>query len=618
MNWNFPSNGGGQWRGISEAGIQTFAGKKISSLAREICQNSLDAVADENSAVIVEFQRHEIYSSDIPGCNEYKNILNKCREFWITNDKKNDKTKIFLDRAIAQLNLPKTFVLRISDFNTTGLAEPYNFDAQDGWNALTKIDGGATKTGDSAGSFGIGKNAPFAYSFWRMVFYRTFNDKCERAAQGISRLVSYRLDDKNISAGVGYFGDPNQNLPVYRIAALNDIYRRLLRGTDIFVYGFNGGDSWKEDIFLAVLENFLVAICHDKLRVKVQGSEINKNNLGKIVTDDTANYYKILSGNGDVKFSEKDFHGMGKLKLGILLDNETKLNRKVLVVRKSGMKLFELDRFPRGINFTGILELEGRELNEFFRELETPAHDKWEPTLYEKNPKLAKEYLTELKRWVRDEISNIGAENISDEVNVEGLGEMLDFDDGAIGNSPKDFETLDNLPTDEIELIPVTPPKKNFRNDNSETRRTTGNITDNAGDNSAIRTLGGTRKRKTRISHTGEPNPDGKDIILDKSRKGIACDKIRVIKVAEKKYRLILKVPQNISDGKIEISAVGENNTGEKLFVTAANSFNSNVEIRAAGEKISFKNLQANVETKITFELQDAGNYALGVDVYAD
>ena len=370
-----------------------------------------------------------------------------------------------------------------------------------------------------------------------------------------------------------------------------------------------------------MLENFLVAICHDKLRVKVQGSEINKNNLGKIVTDDTANYYKILSGNGDVKFSEKDFHGMGKLKLGILLDNETKLNRKVLVVRKSGMKLFELDRFPRGINFTGILELEGRELNEFFRELETPAHDKWEPTLYEKNPKLAKEYLTELKRWVRDEISNIGAENISDEVNVEGLGEMLDFDDGAIGGNSKEEENLDNPPTGEIELIPVTIPKGTSSSsggkDYSKPQRTPGTITDE-GNNPAIRTLGGTRRRKTRISHTGEPNPDGKDIILDKSNKGIVCDKIRVIKVAEKKYRLILKVPQNISDGKIEISAVGENNTGEKLFVTAAKSFNPNVEIHEAGDKISFKNLQAGVEAKITFELQDAGNYALGVTVYAD
>ena len=48
MNWNFPANGGGQIRGIAEAGIETFTGKEISSLAREICQNSLDAAADEN------------------------------------------------------------------------------------------------------------------------------------------------------------------------------------------------------------------------------------------------------------------------------------------------------------------------------------------------------------------------------------------------------------------------------------------------------------------------------------------------------------------------------------------------------------------------------------------
>ena len=187
IGWNFPSNGSGLIRGVSEAGIQTFTGKEISSLAREVCQNSLDAAQDEN-AVTVEFQLHKICTINIPGYSDYRKILSKCRDFWIDNA----KAKNFLDKAIEQLNSPKTSVLQISDYNTTGLAEPYNLYAQGGWNALTKIDGGATKTGDAAGSFGIGKNAPFANSFYRLVFYRTFNLNVERAAQGMSRLVSFQ------------------------------------------------------------------------------------------------------------------------------------------------------------------------------------------------------------------------------------------------------------------------------------------------------------------------------------------------------------------------------------------------------------------------------------------
>ena len=43
IGWNFPSNDNGQINGISEAGIETFKGSPFPSLAREICQNSLDA-----------------------------------------------------------------------------------------------------------------------------------------------------------------------------------------------------------------------------------------------------------------------------------------------------------------------------------------------------------------------------------------------------------------------------------------------------------------------------------------------------------------------------------------------------------------------------------------------
>ena len=66
IGWNFPSNGGGQICGVADSGIQTFTGKEILSLAREVCQNSLDAAINENSAVTVEFYLHEIFANDIP------------------------------------------------------------------------------------------------------------------------------------------------------------------------------------------------------------------------------------------------------------------------------------------------------------------------------------------------------------------------------------------------------------------------------------------------------------------------------------------------------------------------------------------------------------------------
>ena len=625
IGWNFPSNGNGLIRGVAEAGIQTFTGKEISSLAREICQNSLDAAINENSVVTVKFQLHEIYSNTIPGCSDYKKILSKCLEFW----RDNAKAKNFLDKAIGQLNLSKNFVLQISDFNTSGLAEPFNPRAQDGWNALTKIDGGATKTGDAAGSFGIGKNAPFANSFYRLVFYRTLNLQGERAAQGMSRLLSFNLESEQISSGVGYYGETDKNLPVKKIIELENICKRNDCGTDIFICGFNGDKFWRENIFTELVENFLVAIHRNKLRVNLQGLAIDKNTLGELLRkykdklEKASNYYKILSGNDDVKFFEQDFHGMGKLKLGVLL--APNLNRKVLIARKSGMKLFEQDRISRTISFKGILELEGRKLNEFFREMETPSHDKWEPGRYEKNPKLAKKYLAELKSWIRETISGIGAENVEDEINVEGLNHMLDFDDSAIaGNSETTEETLDNPAKPEnFQLQPEVDNDKNKSviaggNDNSKSQKTTGDITDKNGDPPGIRTLKGRRKRTKRTLHTGEKNPDGKDIISEPDGKKINCNKTRVIKIGAKNYLLILEIPQNISGGKVKIFAVGEDNSREKLSVMAADSVDTNSQIQVVNDEIVFRNMQTNSNIKINFKIADDKNYAMGVAVYED
>ena len=58
--WNFPSNNDGKISGISEAGIETFRGDLLKSLAKEICQNSLDAVKKIKNPVLIEFELYEV------------------------------------------------------------------------------------------------------------------------------------------------------------------------------------------------------------------------------------------------------------------------------------------------------------------------------------------------------------------------------------------------------------------------------------------------------------------------------------------------------------------------------------------------------------------------------
>ena len=193
IKWNFPGSEGGPMKGVCDSGIENVSGDPLSALVREICQNSLDAALDDsNPKVIVEFERYFVQDDKIPGLVEYRKILQKCKSFWELGG---EKPKKFLENALKYANKKEELVLRVSDYNTTGLSNPYPKHGEisdfklDGWNALIKIDGAGNKDGDKGGSFGIGKSAAFVNSNYRVVFYRTLNQKSERAAQGVARLI---------------------------------------------------------------------------------------------------------------------------------------------------------------------------------------------------------------------------------------------------------------------------------------------------------------------------------------------------------------------------------------------------------------------------------------------
>ena len=76
IDWNFPGNNFGTLSGIGEAGIETFKGSPCRSLAREICQNSLDARLDPGKPVRVEFSLSYISPGDIKQFDSLRDALN--------------------------------------------------------------------------------------------------------------------------------------------------------------------------------------------------------------------------------------------------------------------------------------------------------------------------------------------------------------------------------------------------------------------------------------------------------------------------------------------------------------------------------------------------------------
>ena len=210
--WRFPSNDHGENKGINDSGVSTFRGTPLKSLAREICQNSLDASNGET--VLVDFNLFSISSNDIPGKDALKDSFERCLEFWDIQRAKS--TRDFFSNALDVISNDDCNILRISDFNTTGLTgsrEELNTD----WTNLTKSSGASDKKGTAGGSYGIGKFAPFTCSEFSTVFYSTYDVNEEEAYQGVSRIVTFRRNDGETTQGIGYFGNI-RNTPVYKQA----------------------------------------------------------------------------------------------------------------------------------------------------------------------------------------------------------------------------------------------------------------------------------------------------------------------------------------------------------------------------------------------------------------
>ena len=92
--WRFPASGHGDRKGISSGDTETFKKSPFKAFAREILQNSIDARDSDENPTIVEFNTFELATNLIPGYNELKEQVRRCKEFW---SHKPDYVKIYTD-----------------------------------------------------------------------------------------------------------------------------------------------------------------------------------------------------------------------------------------------------------------------------------------------------------------------------------------------------------------------------------------------------------------------------------------------------------------------------------------------------------------------------------------
>ncbi|MGR4001493.1 MAG: hypothetical protein OD811_06900 [Alphaproteobacteria bacterium] len=197
--WSFGKSADEAQTGWNNPAISIFKGERLKNLTRETIQNSLDAAMEDGKCVRVEYRKHHIKRSKMPGIDSLEEALNLC----YTYGKKHNYEKQHMDEvAQAQKILgeeKQIAALSVSDFGTKGMSGPG--DGTD-FSLFLKGDGTTRGSTNRAGSHGIGKAALLCSSYLRtiMVSTRFRNESGEEKSLVQGRQLSWGTDMKKSCA----------------------------------------------------------------------------------------------------------------------------------------------------------------------------------------------------------------------------------------------------------------------------------------------------------------------------------------------------------------------------------------------------------------------------------
>lgn len=453
--------------GPSEPMSENFRKTPYASLVRESIQNSLDVSQSEDMPVVVVFNIGCINSNNFPNFFEIEKHIEGCLDNFPNNEKAKKIYPSMLD-YLHRVNQPgsKLFYIKVSDHNTLGMHydNPENNDAP--FYAFVRSAGVSSKSDDSSGgSFGFGKAAYFYLSALRTILVSTKTAAGKYYFEGVASLCSHKVDGKTLSNIIYY--DNNEGHPVENY---NDIPSRFQRkddtgiefgaGTDIYIMGIDI-DSEKErtsiyeEMFKAVLENFWLAILHNKLIVKIGNKNnediIDASNIRGLMeqcfdehdTNTRRNYNPrpyfdaVNLADSSERFVHRvvnldSFEELKRFDRGywgnvhyFFHKNKNAQNR-IVYLRNLRMKV-SVSPGRNGEGYYGVIFCPDGLCNSWLRQTEDPAHSKWDPKRLEKkeDKSIANrllEIIEEQKNKIIREIFNLDS---LETVKIQGLEQYL-------------------------------------------------------------------------------------------------------------------------------------------------------------------------------------------------
>jgi len=406
MKLHFPPLSGGTVSGLNDAGIETFEGDFASNVVRECTQNALDAAATSDEPILVQISRLSLPHSELPFIPALQETLRACRDYWHQHPK---ATKFFAT-ALAAASRQQIDAVKISDFRTTGV-DGSDDDNTGRWFGLVKSRGVSNQKGDeSAGAFGIGKDAPLAGSAFRTVLYSTRTTDGQVALQGVCRLVTHVGKDGELTQGTGFIGDFDARQKICRairdIKTIGEPFVRTEPGLDVWILGSRQlEDDWARPFIRSALANFWPAIADGKITFKIDDDVIDNSSLGAAMRaerfDDAVAealpFYRAVV-DQHAKIFKRTLPHARECRLHLLLAGRD-LPKKICMVRRTGMVIDTYQPRVGFLPFSGLFVCDGHEGNRLLRSLEPPRHDEWDPARGEPEAATA---LKEIKEWIRE------------------------------------------------------------------------------------------------------------------------------------------------------------------------------------------------------------------------
>lgn len=593
--WDFPLLGTGNQSGNNIAAITMFKGSGImDGLAREVCQNSLDAKDKSlppDTPVKVKFELVEIEKKEYPMFEGYQKALESSIDYWSTSPLSTPKIMEFLGNVKKALDLEKIPVLIMSDYNTVGLN---GVNAKQGeksfWDLLVNVEGLSIKQDEnSAGSFGIGKNAPFAYSALNLVFYNTLAQDGGRGFEGVARLVTTQKEYNGTlrpTQPIGkylYLEDEYTGRPILPIdncpLSQLDIFNRNEIGTDVAVFGFktNEYEDWERNIAIAIIKNFVLAILNSKLEVEIKSPKItyiiSKSNVESLLFKDfsdepqlkyTRQIYETLTGVDPIKVSieEKD-------DLSIYVKYEDAYAQSLARFRSTGMLIntTTVDVLPHFSVVIIVNDVGEMGLSKTLREAEPPQHTEWKAKNITDNAPLKNRAARDLRK-IGKEIQRILDEfekaDITDKMDA-GIGNYLPDSTDESGS----HEGNDGLKTDiKINEISTYDGRVMYNRQYETAESGEGAKTPKSG----IKTGRKKRKKKKPVQiPVVEPKKgENKGIISGSGKVKIVSPKIieqRIFYKAANKYQFYVNSPQDYSRVFLQFYAGRDDDKNDPVVV---------------------------------------------------